>query len=492
MREYSPPTQDEIRQCLRALPASAITDRRAWLYLCRCVHGASGGAAWAQSAFVDWSRDALGGDFNATMERGARQAWRDAPKYPALTMGTLITIVRDGIGNAKWLPQRKRDLSCPPEVAKAIQQHQRKRDMQRRWQQEDAEAAEKERENAAHAIQARKFAAFPKSTHQYWQAKGLSGTPISVVPPTENEYQGWAVIPAYHMDSIGEGCTTDDIASVQLISPDGKRKIWLAGGDKRRLVLPLYVRCTGNDHAGAAVIFCEGIATAVSIHRALMMKDDIRAIIISCFSESNLRLVATEVGRGLVIADNDRKGAGQRAAQSTGLPYWMPPDVGTDADDFRQMHGDAALAEELNAFISKHIATHPRLWQPIVNRYHAQSGEPPDATRGDAISDEDEWLADAVEREAIVNDDTAPAGYWISSGLDHYRNRQNTIEGVCARQPANIASLVNAWAESLREGKDPIQSPSIAEICRTLGGEPSFFAPMFKSQTEYAATMPSA
>ena len=39
--------------------------------------------------------------------------------------------------------------------------------------------------------------------------------------------------------------------------------------------------------------------------------------------------------------------AGDRYAAQTGLPYWLPPEPGTDANDFMQHHGVAALAEAL-------------------------------------------------------------------------------------------------------------------------------------------------
>ena len=45
-------------------------------------------------------------------------------------------------------------------------------------------------------------------------------------------------------------------------------------------------------------------------------------------------------GRRYLFADNDKSGAGERAAQATGLPYCMSPVLGEDAND---MHVRAGL-----------------------------------------------------------------------------------------------------------------------------------------------------
>jgi putative DNA primase/helicase len=43
------------------------------------------------------------------------------------------------------------------------------------------------------------------------------------------------------------------------------------------------------------------------------------------------------------MADNDKSGAGEKAAKETGLPWAMPSAVGMDANDLHQRDGLRAL-----------------------------------------------------------------------------------------------------------------------------------------------------
>ena len=100
--------------------------------------------------------------------------------------------------------------------------------------------------------------------------------------------------------------------------------------------------------AGWTTWYCEGYATGLSIQAALkhLYRDD-RVVV--CFSAANIAAVA---GReGLVVADHDANGVGERYALKTGLRYWMPPDVGTDANDYHLAHGVKALAGELRRML---------------------------------------------------------------------------------------------------------------------------------------------
>ena len=95
--------------------------------------------------------------------------------------------------------------------------------------------------------------------------------------------------------------------------------------------------------------YVEGYATGLSVQAALrrMYRDD---QVVVCFSAGNLGNVANPRGDSprsrYVIADNDESGTGQRYAEKTGLPYWMPPESG-DANDWHQKHGIEALADAL-------------------------------------------------------------------------------------------------------------------------------------------------
>lgn len=61
----------------------------------------------------------------------------------------------------------------------------------------------------------------------------------------------------------------------------------------------------------------------------------LNASVLVCFSDSNMVHVASLLTKGkrLVFADNDKSGAGERAARETGLRFCMSPNVGEDAND---------------------------------------------------------------------------------------------------------------------------------------------------------------
>ena len=46
-----------------------------------------------------------------------------------------------------------------------------------------------------------------------------------------------------------------------------------------------------------------------------------------------MRKIASERGCGIVIADNDVSGAGEKAARLSGLKYWLSDTVGNDLND---------------------------------------------------------------------------------------------------------------------------------------------------------------
>jgi len=94
----------------------------------------------------------------------------------------------------------------------------------------------------------------------------------------------------------------------------------------------------GGDGAGE-VWFVEGYATGLSVWEALK-KSGIDASVVVCFSASNLVAVADQArDPALVFADNDASGTGQKAAESTGLPWTMADEVGMDANDLHEKRG---------------------------------------------------------------------------------------------------------------------------------------------------------
>lgn len=139
--------------------------------------------------------------------------------------------------------------------------------------------------------------------------------------------------------------------------PDEAGNVWVEG-ERKTLVIPMrragrLVGCQMIDEQGGkkflygqaskgAVfvldakglpILCEGYATALSV-RAVMKANKIRYSIYVCFSASNLEHIARDVLGGIVVADNDPNGVGEKVARKTGKPYWLSDAVGEDFNDY--------------------------------------------------------------------------------------------------------------------------------------------------------------
>lgn len=93
-------------------------------------------------------------------------------------------------------------------------------------------------------------------------------------------------------------------------------------------------------------ILCEGYATGLSLRAALATIPRPHSIHI-CFSAGNLQSLSAEYRDGLVIADHDASGTGERVAKASGLPYWMPEAKGEDFNDYHQRAGLYAASEAL-------------------------------------------------------------------------------------------------------------------------------------------------
>lgn len=162
-------------------------------------------------------------------------------------------------------------------------------------------------------------------THAYIDVKGF---PEEVVNVWETEQGMVAVIPM-RINSELVGC--------QLISEDGSKKF-------------LY----GQRSGGAQFIFdnkgphylCEGYATGLSIRHALKNLKRKYTIHV-CFSAGNMAKVAANLCGGVVVADNDKSGTGERVAREIGWPYWMSDVVGEDFNDAHKRMGLFAASQSL-------------------------------------------------------------------------------------------------------------------------------------------------
>lgn len=99
------------------------------------------------------------------------------------------------------------------------------------------------------------------------------------------------------------------------------------------------------DNKGMNVL-CEGYATALSVRLAFKQMKQ-RYTLHVCFSAGNMAKVAAGLEPGLLIADNDASGTGQRVAEESGWNYWLSDKVGEDCNDYHQRVGLFGLTQSL-------------------------------------------------------------------------------------------------------------------------------------------------
>jgi putative DNA primase/helicase len=98
-------------------------------------------------------------------------------------------------------------------------------------------------------------------------------------------------------------------------------------------------------------ILCEGYATALSVRLAMKALKR-RYIIHVCFSAGNMKKIASTIKDGLIVADNDKSGTGERVAKEIGLPYWISDQLGEDANDFHKRTGLFRFSQNLNKLLN--------------------------------------------------------------------------------------------------------------------------------------------
>jgi putative DNA primase/helicase len=160
------------------------------------------------------------------------------------------------------------------------------------------------------------------ATHPYLEAKGF---PEEMGNVWNRESDNVLVIPM----RVAGG-----LVGAQLIKPDGDKKFLFgqrSGGAE-------FVIGQRGTH-----VLCEGYATALSTQAALRNIKTPYVLHVT-FSAGNMKRIAEALPGGLVIADNDDSGTGERVAREIGWPYWISDSVKEDANDYAQRAGVFALA----------------------------------------------------------------------------------------------------------------------------------------------------
>ena len=319
---------DTLAAALYSIPPE---DRETWWKMGAALKSELGDAGF--DLWDGWSRQS-----ERYRARAARATWRSL-KTGLITIGSLYHEAQ----MAGWTgTEPKRPRMTPEEKRRRAQRAMRERERARRRQQQAMVMAHEMVRSAT------------LDTHPYLAAKGFPEAQALVLA-------GACLVPM-------RDARTGALYSLQEIHPDGTKR-FLPGG-----------RAKGTVHRlGRHVTrwYCEGLATGLSV-RAALQRLYRRDEVIVCFSAHNVAEVARGNGRAsYVVADHDLwtctnpdcrakwdgtwpqtlclvcgsarvvEPAGERYARATGLPYWMPPGAGTDANDFHQAHGVDALADEL-------------------------------------------------------------------------------------------------------------------------------------------------
>ncbi len=320
------PSVETLHAALNSIPAD---DRETWVRMGMAIKSELDEAGF--ELWDTWSQQA-----QSYKESDARAVWRSVRPNGGITVASLYHKARQH----GWQGKSK----SAPEINQAAQEKRAARvaldETLRQLCVDEAIRA------------ASKMVSEAKLTyHPYLADKGLSGVRTLVFKgditlPKRSDKSGFLAgrSTLKFTDAIivpVRSLADSSLMGVQVIRSAGP-KLFLPGS-----------RITGGVHRlGRHVIrwYCEGYATGLSVQAALgwlYRRDEV----VVCFSAANLARVAGR--RGYVIADNDANGKGEKYARKTGLPYWMPTEAGTDANDFYQRYGVRALASELREVLMR-------------------------------------------------------------------------------------------------------------------------------------------
>lgn len=309
-------TRQEAREMLAVIPSH---ERDTWVRVGMALRHAFGEDGWP--LYEEWSMTWDGFD-----PRACHVAWRSFRPSGGITDRTLRWIA----SQHGYLPRKGSEKPDPKADAMAKSARQRM---------DKALADDHRRKSEDAALRAARMVDMASvRTHPYLASKGFPDLQGLV------DADGNLLIP---VRSAGE---KNRILAVQSIAPDGSKRFLPRGCSVKHGVARIGYRASLG-----RVWLVEGWATGFSVHTALKRfcqsgLDEVRV----CFSDGGLVRAAANmppIRKSFVVADNDKSGAGERAAKKTGLKYWLPPELG-DANDFHQRHGIDALADELWRFIT--------------------------------------------------------------------------------------------------------------------------------------------
>lgn len=162
--------------------------------------------------------------------------------------------------------------------------------------------------------------------HPYLERKGFKELKALVT-------DSLLIVPMFH---------NGNICGLQKIAEDGDKKFIFGQ------------RCSNayfRIGSGKKEFLVEGYASGLSL-QAVLSSMKVQYSIFVCFSAGNAAKMAISHPGAFWIADNDKSGAGQDAAEASGLKWWMPEPEGFDINDLHIARGLFACRELLRKSIS--------------------------------------------------------------------------------------------------------------------------------------------
>lgn len=283
-----------IEQALTYIPSD---DRETWVTMGMAIKSELG-----EGGYDIWDAWSQGADNYKVAS--ARAVWRSIKETGGITIRTLYHAAREN----GWQGDGDKPVRAHDVATKLRREAEATREATRR------KAAQEKAEGMVKGAELR--------VHPYLANKGFAHELGLVL-------DGLLLIPM--RDQISNA-----LNSVQTINAEGRKK-FLPGGKAKGSLLLL-------GSPSPEIYLCEGYATALSI-RAALLSHYRKAQVCVCFSAANLAFISTRFGR-YVVADHDESGTGQKYAEQTGLPWWMPPRLG-DANDLHLSEGLDVLANGL-------------------------------------------------------------------------------------------------------------------------------------------------
>ena len=299
-----------MNRAASALQFICSDDRDVWVSMGMALQSEYGDAA--RDLWMDWSRQS-----DSFKESDARVVWRSFRG----TGVSIASLFHEAQQNG-W-----RDHEGHQKPTEAQLAEQRRIAAERHTQ----EGKKREQEALAAARKAQWILDQCKhEKHAYLHAKGFPELEGLVWRP--NEIDNLLCIPMY---------ANGKLAGLQMIDRDGGKK-YLSGQVTSQAEF-----CMDSGAIKPFEFWVEGYASGLSL-RACLHALKLRYRIHVTFSANNLKRMAHS---GYVIADNDTSETGLKAAQATGLPFWMPEDAGTDINDFHKRQGTFRASQAIGKWV---------------------------------------------------------------------------------------------------------------------------------------------